>query len=194
MTVEFITTNDTLCSHFPSLSEIVANIDAAVGYWNTREDDPHHTNKSLITNYSFTLAKNNRLQWNAEDRARTASATDAEVASIKREIDELNCRRVGLINTIHNFFYENYTAKNSKAPVSFVSPADVIDRLSILKIRKSVIDKNISSGTPCIDSKRLLDECRLDIIHETKHLDYILRSLKRGSFSLNQRRITKIYQ
>jgi len=76
--------------------------------------------------------------WHTEDQARTPGATDADLARVKRRIDETNQRRNDLAEQVDQFLLTHLTAKNlpnPEAPLHSESPGLIIDRLSILALK-----------------------------------------------------------
>jgi hypothetical protein len=77
--------------------------------------------------------------WHQEDAARKASATDAEIAGVKRSIDKLNQARHDLIEQIDDALTEQLAAANVSAmpaaPINTETPGSAIDRLSIMSLR-----------------------------------------------------------
>jgi hypothetical protein len=76
--------------------------------------------------------------WHIEDEARTPGATDADLARVKRRIDETNQRRNDLSEQIDLALLgalETQGLPNSKAPLHSESPGLMIDRLSILALK-----------------------------------------------------------
>jgi hypothetical protein len=76
--------------------------------------------------------------WHTEDAARTPGATDADLARVKRRIDETNQRRNDLSEQI-DLMLLDYLAQgklsNPGAPLHSESPGLMIDRLSILALK-----------------------------------------------------------
>jgi hypothetical protein len=76
--------------------------------------------------------------WHTEDAARAPGATDADLARVKRWIDEINQRRNDLSELIDSFLIENLAPRalpNPEAPLHSESPGLMIDRLSILALK-----------------------------------------------------------
>jgi hypothetical protein len=76
--------------------------------------------------------------WHTEDAARIPAATDADLARVKRRIDETNQRRNDISEQIDVTLLE-YLAEQSlpspSAPLNSESPGLMIDRLSILALK-----------------------------------------------------------
>ena len=76
--------------------------------------------------------------WHTEDAARTPGATDADLARVKRRIDETNQRRNDLSEQIDRALLEFLADKglpNHAATLNSESPGLMIDRLSILALK-----------------------------------------------------------
>jgi len=76
--------------------------------------------------------------WHTEDAARTPGANDADLARVKRRIDETNQRRNDLAEQIDQMLLDFLAARDlhdSKAPLHSESPGLMIDRLSILALK-----------------------------------------------------------
>jgi hypothetical protein len=76
--------------------------------------------------------------WHTEDAARTPGATDADLARVKRRIDETNQRRNDLSEQIDLTlldYLEREKLLNPAAPLHSESPGLMIDRLSILALK-----------------------------------------------------------
>jgi hypothetical protein len=81
----------------------------------------------------------NFLLWHEEDKARSPSASDAEIAQVKRQIDRLNQERNDWIERLDDWVTQELTvmevvaAKN--APLNTETLGSTIDRLGILALR-----------------------------------------------------------
>jgi hypothetical protein len=76
--------------------------------------------------------------WHTEDAARTPGATDADLAHVKRRIDETNQRRNDLSEQIDEMLLDALASQrlpNPAAPLHSESPGLMIDRLSILALK-----------------------------------------------------------
>jgi hypothetical protein len=84
------------------------------------------------------LSYNFRL-WHEEDKARSPTASDAEIAQVKRAIDKHNQQRNDWIEKLDDWFTEELARHNVAAPDSAPQNTETlgstIDRLSILALR-----------------------------------------------------------
>ena len=84
------------------------------------------------------LSYNYRL-WHEEDKARSPTASDTEIAQVKRAIDKLNQQRNDWIEKLDDWVTEELTRQNIAAPPAAPQNTETlgssIDRLSILALR-----------------------------------------------------------
>ena len=84
------------------------------------------------------LSYNFRL-WHEEDKARSPSASDAEIAQVKRAIDKLNQQRNDWIEKLDDWITEELARSGvtapAEAPQNTETLGSTIDRLSILALR-----------------------------------------------------------
>jgi hypothetical protein len=76
--------------------------------------------------------------WHIEDEARTPGCTDAELAEVKRRVDQTNQRRNDLAEQLDRTLLarlEPQGLPNREAPLHSESPGLIIDRLSILALK-----------------------------------------------------------
>ena len=82
------------------------------------------------------LSYNFRL-WHEEDRARSPTASDAEIAQVKRAIDKLNQQRNDWIEKLDDWITEELARRKVSAPADAPQNTETlgstIDRLSILE-------------------------------------------------------------
>jgi hypothetical protein len=82
------------------------------------------------------LVASNLRQWDLEDTTRDPGASDAEVATAKRQIDRLNMGRHLLVQEI-DAAIDSSLDQPTTAPLATESPGLVLDRLSVLVIRRA---------------------------------------------------------
>jgi hypothetical protein len=84
------------------------------------------------------LSHNYRL-WHEEDKARSPTASDVEIAQVKRAIDKLNQQRNDWIEKLDDWFTEELTrcgvTAAEAAPQNTETLGSTIDRLAILALR-----------------------------------------------------------
>ena len=84
------------------------------------------------------LSYNYRL-WHEEDKARSPTAGDAEIAQVKRAIDKLNQQRNDWIEKLDDWFTEDLAHRGVVAPACAAQNTETlgstIDRLAILALR-----------------------------------------------------------
>jgi hypothetical protein len=76
--------------------------------------------------------------WHIEDEARAPGATEAELANVKRSVDQTNQRRNDLVEEMDRTLLQWLKARglpNCEAPLHSESPGLIIDRLSILGLK-----------------------------------------------------------
>ncbi len=113
----------------PSAAEIVAEMEqAATGQETTAE--------TALDAALLDLVASNLRQWDLEDATRDPGASDAEVANAKREIDRLNVSRHRLVEEI-DAAIDSVLDQQTTAPLATESPGMVLDRLSVLVIRRT---------------------------------------------------------
>ncbi len=113
--------------------------------WHALEYDLSTFNDSLdltefkdsnrIEHHVELLSLINTYLWHEEDKARDMQASDTEIAGVKRMIDKLNAMRVNKTEEIDNIIFRNFNF-NDNAPLNTETPGSVIDRLTILALKK----------------------------------------------------------
>jgi hypothetical protein len=113
----------------PAASDIVADMEkAATGRQRTAE--------TVLNTAIVDLVESNLRQWDLEDATRNPDASDAQVANAKREIDRLNVSRHRLVEQI-DAAIDSVLDQPAIAPLATESPGMVLDRLSVLVIRRA---------------------------------------------------------
>ena len=82
------------------------------------------------------LVGSNLRQWDLEDTSRNPSADDTVIANAKREIDRLNIGRHHMVQEIDAAF-DSSLDQQATAPLATESPGMVLDRMSVLVIRRA---------------------------------------------------------
>jgi hypothetical protein len=73
--------------------------------------------------------------WHEEDTARSPSASDEEIANVKRAIDGFNQARNDMIEKLDDAITAMIDNPNVDAPINTETPGSAIDRLSIMSLR-----------------------------------------------------------
>jgi hypothetical protein len=98
-------------------------------------DNPHH---GFSWKVCEQLSYNYRL-WHEEDKARSPTASDAEIAQVKRAIDKLNQQRNDWIEKLDDWITDELANRKivapDAAPQNTETLGSTIDRLSILALR-----------------------------------------------------------
>ena len=113
----------------PAAAELVAVMEAVV------EGAPPPAHPAWVSPV-VELVQSNLQQWELEDLTRDPLASDEVVARAKREIDRLNVGRHHLIEQI-DATIEAGIDQRATAPLATESPGMVLDRLSVLVIRRA---------------------------------------------------------
>jgi cell division protein FtsB len=81
----------------------------------------------------------NFLLWHEEDKARSAEASDMQIAAVKRAIDRYNQQRNDATEQIDDYLKSWLESQDitpaADAPLNTETPGSAIDRLSILALR-----------------------------------------------------------
>ena len=114
--------------------------------------------RSLLTELIIELVNSNSSQWDLEDATRGPDVSDAVVATAKREIDRLNLGRHRLVQEI-DAAVDAALEQPVTAPIATESPGMVLDRLSVLVIRRvrtaaaSARDPAFAERLPLLDAQ-----------------------------------------
>jgi hypothetical protein len=113
----------------PPATEIVATMEQALS-------GEARTDRAEWVTAVAKLVHSNLRQWDLEDVTRDPGASDAVVAEAKREIDRLNAGRHRLVEEI-DAAVSSTLPPLAGAPLATESPGMVMDRLSVLVIRRT---------------------------------------------------------
>jgi hypothetical protein len=174
-------------SSLPSAGDLVARMEQAVrGEPEQRKPEqtepeqrkPVHPDpdEPVWASLMVALVESNLRQWDLEDTTRDPGATDAVVAGAKREIDRLNLGRHRLVEEIDTAI-DAVLDQPAVAPIATESPGMVLDRLSVLVIRRARTTAASSQDPAWADRLPLL-ESRLTTL--TMALDSYLDELRSG--------------
>jgi hypothetical protein len=132
---------------FSKISEIFSNLIKTPNAEGVYEDNA----QKLI----YRLIKTNKTLWELEDSARLFELGDSHVADAKKDIDIYNQQRNDLIREIDALLYERFdVSRAGKESFYSESPGMIIDRLSIIFIKLSVVRRLI----PLIEKADLKSE------------------------------------
>jgi len=159
---------------------------------------------SLPTEFSMLVSMQHQVNfelWHKEDLARDPNASDSEISSVKRAIDDLNQRRNDLIEQMDHFLVnllrtENLV-KNPEAEMNSETPGNIIDRLSINALK--IYHMNQESRRKEVDEEhRIKTEEKHSILLEQrddlgKCLFKLLDDLYKGKKFLKVYRQMKMY-
>jgi hypothetical protein len=120
-----------------SANQIVALHDQCTTRWH---DDPawEEPNHEAWPHLVAAQHRANFDLWHIEDEARIPDAADAQIANVKRRVDETNQRRNNLAEDLDRTLLAWLTVRglpNAEAPLHSESPGLIIDRLSILALK-----------------------------------------------------------
>ena len=121
---------------FPTVEQLTQLQIEAVARWHQEpiSNDYEGIEELVCQQHEF----NYRL-WHEEDTARSPSATDQEIADVKRAIDKLNQARNDMIeqvdDAITRCLTEQGVVASDGAPINTETAGSAIDRLSIMSLR-----------------------------------------------------------
>jgi len=121
---------------FPTVEQLTRLQIEAVARWHQEPiSNPFDGMERLVCEqheYNYRL-------WHEEDTARSPSATDSEIANVKRAIDKLNQARNDMIERVDDAITQRLLDQGvvavSDAPINTETAGSVIDRLSIMSLR-----------------------------------------------------------
>lgn len=143
----------------PPAADIVAEMERAVARGPKSGTLSWQTDGPSWANLILALVDSNMRQWDLEDTTRDPGASDAEVANAKREIDRLNGGRHRLVEEIDSAI-DSVLSQPDTAPIATESPGMVLDRLSVLVIRRARTAA-VSSRAPGVADRALALESQV---------------------------------
>lgn len=123
-------------AEFPAAADATGLQIETVDLWHRQPiENPYQGILGLIC----TQHEHNYRLWHEEDKARSPTATNDEIADVKRAIDKLNQARNDMIEKVDDALTEvlqqaGVTAEPG-APINTETPGSAIDRLSIMSLR-----------------------------------------------------------
>ena len=142
--------------------------EATVAKWHRQQiDNPYEGFFHLVC---LQHQQNFRL-WHQEDIARSPAVTNADLAMVKRAIDQLNQQRNDLIEQLDDYLVGELSAVQPRpdAPLNTETPGSVIDRLSILALRLYHMEEQ-ACRSDATDSHVAKAKDRLEVLHQ-QHRD-----------------------
>jgi len=153
---------------------------------NAWHENPPKLTESGLLGLIEQLNLHNFLLWHEEDKARDPSATDLQIAEVKRNIDVFNQKRNDLIEIIDEAILRWMEAESidmpMNAPVNSETPGSIIDRCSIMALkivhmkeqtlRSDVDQAHLEKSSRALKTLRLqredLLECLVQLIEDVK--------------------------
>ena len=109
--------------------------------------------------------------WHEEDKARDPSASDAQIAAVKRSIDLLNQRRNDVLERIDEMLLRASPIASADALLHSETPGMMIDRMSILALKIFHTKEQMGRGEASqahrdhsAERLRILEEQRSDLV------------------------------
>jgi len=180
--------------------EITRLHDRLTERWHARAAQPDATEEN---EWLASVARQHRANfdlWHIEDEARTPGASDAELAEVKRRIDQTNQRRNDLAEELDRLLIAWLALRslpNCEAALNSESPGLIVDRLSILALkiwhtREETEREDAAPGHAERNRNRLeiLIEQRSDLAH---CLDALWRETLAGTRRFKLYRQLKMY-
>jgi hypothetical protein len=127
-----------------SATEIVDLHDQRTSAWHQLPEgteEPASSGSQTAAGWLALVARQHRANfdlWHIEDEARAPDATEAELARVKRSVDQTNQLRNDLAEELDQVLLHWLEARglpNQEAPLHSESPGLIIDRLSILALK-----------------------------------------------------------
>lgn len=155
--------------------------DQCILAWQKSDDEVVQSSDNLL-HIMIEQHRQNYSLWNAEDLARAPNASDAEIANVKRLVDQLNQKRNDLITDIDITLASTLLAPftNEGRPWNSETIGSIIDRLSIAALKKFHMHKQANRQSA---SSKHRENCQLTLnmlIQQTDDLAVSLEKIIQG--------------
>jgi hypothetical protein len=143
---------------FPAVSELTKLQIETVALWHQQ---PIENTFDGIKNLVCTQHEHNYRLWHEEDKARSPSATDEEIATVKRAIDKLNQARNDMIEKLDDALTGvlcDAGVMGQDAPINTETPGSAIDRLSIMSLRLYHYREQLERDDASVDHQQKVNE------------------------------------
>ena len=130
----------------------------------------------------------NFLLWHEEDAARDPTASDTEIARVKRTIDQLNQQRNDYIERLDTWLAARLASlrirPRDRAGVNTETPGSAIDRLAILALRIYHLEEQFARGDSSTEHRHAVKSrlalCWQQHVDLTQSLDELLVAIESG--------------
>ncbi|HMG86039.1 MAG TPA: DUF4254 domain-containing protein [Terracidiphilus sp.] len=184
-----------------SADAIVKLHDESTAAWHDASESP--TNSASTDPWLLRVARQHRANfdlWHIEDEARTPGATDAQLADVKRRIDQTNQLRNDLAEDLDRTLLDWLAPQRlpaEDAELHSESPGLIIDRLSILAL-KIYHTREEAERTDCAPGHTERNRSRLAVLTEQRTdlaqcLDLLWRETLDGTRRFKLYRQLKMY-
>jgi hypothetical protein len=189
----------TAATHPPvTVAEIDALLENLVATWHRVE--PGHDERELRGRVC-DLHRFNFLLWHEEDIARSPEVTDKQIAEVKRAIDRYNQARNDSIEKVDDWLIEDLARRGIAAaltaPAATETPGSVIDRLSILELRRFHMREQIERADASMEHRQKAAARMVVLDRQRAHLveaaDRLLAEIFAGQRPLRVFRQMKMY-
>ncbi len=182
----------------PSVDRLTSIQVAAVARWHRQPlDNPYEGFEALVCNqhqFNFRL-------WHEEDLARSPSASDHQIAEVKRAIDKLNQARNDLIEQIDDALTDQLSqldvATAEDAAINTETPGSAIDRLSIMALRlyhyREQLDREQVDDSHRMTVKSRIELCQQQHADLSRSLQQLLDDIFAGKKQHKTYRQMKMY-
>ncbi len=139
---------------------LVDRMDRATAAW-------HAEPATEPTDLVLMLHRANFELWHLEDSARDPMATAEQIAATKRSIDRVNQRRNDYVECIDAALLDSVAAQHlpaADAPLHSETPGQVLDRLSILSLKRFHTAEEAARAT-ATEAHRSRNRERLETLH-----------------------------